>query len=144
MNRLKDWVLAAALAMTLAFPVLAGAQAARRQPPTEVRELVRSPLPAGDPVTDVSLADLHDFFKHPVKSFLRSRLDISTPYSPDEARDDIPITLDALEKWDVGDRMLALLRMRARVSFFPSRKAVRASGPSRGVPPFSDMCVASP
>ena len=28
MNRLKDWVLAAALAMTLAFPVLAGAQEA--------------------------------------------------------------------------------------------------------------------
>lgn len=91
---------------TFDVSALAGAQAARRQPPTEVRELVRSPLPAGDPVTDISLADLHDFFKHPVKAFLRSRLDISTPYSPDEARDDIPITLDALEKWDVGDRLV--------------------------------------
>ena len=55
---------------------------------------------------DVSLADLVSFFTHPVRSFLRQRLDVSTPLTPDELSDAIPIELDNLEVWGVGDRLL--------------------------------------
>jgi exodeoxyribonuclease V gamma subunit len=57
-------------------------------------------------VREVTLADLHDFFAHPVRSFLRQRLRVTTPYDVDETKDAIPITLDGLEKWDVGDRLV--------------------------------------
>ncbi len=84
---------------------LAGARAARAPQPAP-RALVPGPLPAGEVVEEVSLSDLHDFFAHPVRSFLRHRLRITTPYDVDETKDAIPITLDGLEKWDVGDRLV--------------------------------------
>jgi exodeoxyribonuclease V gamma subunit len=89
---------------TFDVTALEGAEAARR-PRTPVRVLVPDALPPAEVGTDVSLADLHDFFRHPVKAFFRSRLAVSTPYTADEVRDDIPITLDALETWGVGDRL---------------------------------------
>ncbi len=55
---------------------------------------------------DVSLADLKAFLTHPVRAFLRGRLDVSTPFEPDELSDAIPVGLDALEVWQVGDRLL--------------------------------------
>jgi exodeoxyribonuclease V gamma subunit len=84
---------------------LAGARAAwgpRHDPPP----LLPGPLPAR-PLDDVSLADLKAFFAHPVRSFLRSRLDVSTPFEPDELADAIPVSLNSLEAWQVGDRVLA-------------------------------------
>ncbi|WP_426243052.1 exodeoxyribonuclease V subunit gamma [Nocardioides sp. LHG3406-4] len=84
---------------------LAGAEAARGTR-IEVRELVPEPLSAADTSPDVSLADLHDFFRHPVKAFFRSRLRVSTPYDADEAKNAIPIELDNLEQWAVGDRLV--------------------------------------
>ena len=84
---------------------LAGAQAARGDRAV-VRELVPTALPAADPpATEVSLADLQDFFRHPVQGFLRRRLRITKPYDADEIKDAIPITLDALEQWAVGDHL---------------------------------------
>ncbi|WP_185994386.1 exodeoxyribonuclease V subunit gamma [Nocardioides campestrisoli] len=85
---------------------LAGALAARA-PETVVRELVPEPLrPPSEPATEVSLAELHDFLRHPVKAFFVHRLRITTPYEADEVKDAIPITLDALEQWDVGNRLV--------------------------------------
>ncbi len=84
---------------------LAGARAARAPHPAP-RALVPEPLEAPAVVEEVSLTDLHDFFAHPVRSFLRHRLRITTPYDVDETKDAIPITLDGLEKWDVGDRLV--------------------------------------
>ena len=55
---------------------------------------------------DVSLADLKAFFSHPVRSFLRGRLDVGIPREADEVGDAIPVDLDALEQWGVGDRLL--------------------------------------
>ncbi|PUA82917.1 exodeoxyribonuclease V subunit gamma [Nocardioides currus] len=84
---------------------LAGASAARTDR-TVVRELVPAPLPAiVPPATEVELADLQDFFRHPVQGFLRRRLRITKPYDADEVKDAIPITLDALEQWAVGDHL---------------------------------------
>lgn len=58
------------------------------------------------PLSDVSLADLKRFLTHPVREFLRHRLDVSTPLEADEVLDAIPIDLNALELWGVGDRLL--------------------------------------
>lgn len=59
------------------------------------------PLPSGD----VSLADLTLFFKDPVKGFFRA-LDYTLPADVDGVDDAIPVDIDALEEWTVGDRML--------------------------------------
>ncbi len=66
---------------------------------------VNGPLPA--PATaDVSLADLVGFFKDPVKGFFRA-LDYTLPTDVDGVDDSIPVDINALEEWTVGDRMLA-------------------------------------
>jgi exodeoxyribonuclease V gamma subunit len=54
----------------------------------------------------VSLQDLKAFLVHPVRAFLRERLDVSTPFAPDDLADAIPVTLDNLEKWQIGDHLL--------------------------------------
>ncbi len=41
-----------------------------------------------------------------MRSFLRQRLDVSTPLEPDEVGDAIPVSLDSLETWAVGDHLL--------------------------------------
>ena len=84
---------------------LAGAEAARSER-SVVGPLVPAPLPARE-VADVALADLQSFFTHPVRAFLRSRLDVSAPLEAEETHDAVPIDLDGLEKWAVGDRLLA-------------------------------------
>lgn len=55
---------------------------------------------------DVSLADLKAFLGHPVRAFVRDRLDVATPFAPDDLADAIPVSLDSLEKWQIGDRLL--------------------------------------
>lgn len=83
---------------------LAGARAAAgvRVPPPP---LLDAPLPPSVD-DDVSLADLKAFLLHPVRSFLRQRLDVATPWEPDEIGDAIPIDLTALDKWQIGDHLL--------------------------------------
>ncbi|MBE7324079.1 exodeoxyribonuclease V subunit gamma [Nocardioides sp. Y6] len=90
---------------------LAGACAART-PHLAVRELVPTPLPpppgpaVGEEETTVSLEDLHEFFRHPAKAFLRRRLQVTTPSEGEEGDDAVPLTLDALQQWGVGDRLI--------------------------------------
>ena len=86
---------------------LGGARSAwsvRHEPPP----LLTGPLPPAPERMrdDVSLQDLKAFLVHPVRSFLRERLDVSTPFEPDELADAIPVTLDNLEKWQIGDHLL--------------------------------------
>lgn len=83
---------------------LAGARAAA-SPRTPVPPFLTGPLTPA-PVEDVSLADLKAFFSHPVRAFLRGRLDIAVPREAEEVADAIPVDLDALELWGVGDRIL--------------------------------------
>ena len=56
-------------------------------------------------ITDVSLADLVGFFKDPVKGFFRA-LDYTLPSDVEGVEDSIPVEIDALQEWSVGDRML--------------------------------------
>ncbi len=71
----------------------------REQPP-----FICGPLPpvAAD---DVVLADLVAFFKDPVKGFFRA-LDFTLPWDVDGVEDAMPVDINALEEWTVGDRML--------------------------------------
>ncbi|KRA38861.1 MULTISPECIES: exodeoxyribonuclease V subunit gamma [unclassified Nocardioides] len=62
-------------------------------------------LPA-QPPADVSLADLRAFLHHPARYFLRRRLEVATPFEPDQVADAIPVTLNGLEVWQIGDRLL--------------------------------------
>ena len=58
------------------------------------------------PPDDVVLADLVAFFKDPVKGFFRA-LDYTLPWDVDGVEDAMPVDINALEEWTVGDRMLA-------------------------------------
>ena len=67
-------------------------------------KFISGPLPAL-PADDVILADLVGFFKDPVKGFFRA-LEFTLPRDVDGVQDAMPVDIDALEEWTVGDRML--------------------------------------
>jgi exodeoxyribonuclease V gamma subunit len=64
-----------------------------------------APLP---PVASdlVELDQLVRFVQHPVKAFLRQRLDMALTDVEEEPSDALPIELTALEQWSVGQRLL--------------------------------------
>ena len=66
--------------------------------------LIGQPLPPLPP-DDVALDDLIGFFKDPVKGFFRA-LDYTLPWDVDAVEDAMPVEIDALQEWKVGDRML--------------------------------------
>lgn len=89
--------------------------AAALQGARALREFHADPLPrpallseplAPAPPTDVTLDDLTSFLENPARTFLRSRLQIGVTYETEEVEDGLPIQLDPLEKWAVGDRVL--------------------------------------
>jgi exodeoxyribonuclease V gamma subunit len=88
---------------------LAGAVAAtgpRHAPPP----FLSGPLPAL-PRVDVELEELTTFLRHPVRGFLRGRLDLALPYDEQPVSDGLPVEIDQLAQWGVGDRVLTdLLR----------------------------------
>jgi exodeoxyribonuclease V gamma subunit len=65
---------------------------------------ISGPLPP-PPADDVGLEDLVAFFKDPVKGFFRA-LDYTLPWDVDGVEDAMPVDINALEEWTVGDRML--------------------------------------
>jgi exodeoxyribonuclease V gamma subunit len=88
---------------------LAGARATTR-PRTPRPPLLPDPLPFAPPAEDgsrdVSLADLRAFLTHPVRGFLRQRLDVSVPAEHEEVDDALPVEVDPLAAYAVGDRVL--------------------------------------
>ena len=72
---------------------------------SEPAGLVPERLPAR-PSDEVDLADLLRFVKNPVGTFVRDRLGILLPEEPEERVDGIPLDLDGLTKWKIGDRIL--------------------------------------
>ncbi len=64
------------------------------------------PLPPA-PGDLVELDGLERFVQHPVRAFLRQRLGISVADYSTDVGDALPVELDALERWGVGDRLLA-------------------------------------
>lgn len=82
---------------------LAGARAAAaaRVAPELVRDVRLEPR-AGD----IELADLTAFLARPVQQFLRQRLEIALLDESEAESDAIPVELDSLQQWAVGDRVL--------------------------------------
>ena len=75
---------------------------ARRAPPAP---FLAEPLaPAHSAV--VGLDDLVTFLEHPVKEFLRQRVGLSLFAGDDDPADALPVDLDGLAKWSIGDRLL--------------------------------------
>ena len=84
---------------------LQGAQALggeRRPPPA----FLAGPLP---PATSpfVELGSLERFVQHPVRAFLRQRLGVNLADYSRDVGDALPVELDGLARWGVGDRLLA-------------------------------------
>ena len=81
---------------------LAGARRAGRprQPPP--------PRPVLPPCTGpIALADLVAFVENPVRAHLRQRLRITLPGEDDQVEDALSASLDALQEWAVGERLLS-------------------------------------
>ena len=84
---------------------LRGAQTAA-EPRHEPRPFLDGPLPAA-PLPDVRLDDLVGFVKAPVRHLLGpARLDIALPRDAERVSDEIPLSVDALQQWAIGDRLL--------------------------------------
>jgi exodeoxyribonuclease V gamma subunit len=54
----------------------------------------------------IDLGDLVRFLEHPVKAFLRERLDVVLPSRHEEVSDRLPLQAEGLEQWAIGDRLL--------------------------------------
>ncbi|MGH3966708.1 MAG: exodeoxyribonuclease V subunit gamma, partial [Mycobacterium sp.] len=83
--------------------VLRAARAATGQR-AEQPKFIGKPLPPPQ-ADDVVLADLVGVFNDPVKGFFRA-LDYTLPWDVDGVEDAMPVDINALEEWTVGDRML--------------------------------------
>jgi exodeoxyribonuclease V gamma subunit len=88
-----------------------GAAALAGRPPETVRgPLLDQPVPAvagPDPV--VGLDDLRRFLRRPVETFFVERLGLRLPRVDEDGVDDLPVRLDPLESYQVGDQLLACL-----------------------------------
>jgi exodeoxyribonuclease V gamma subunit len=98
----------------------------------EPRPFLTAPLPGGrdrDP-GPLELDDLVRFVEHPARAFLRQRLGIRVGDWEDEVSDGLPVELNALEQWGVGQRMLDALMGGAE-----GRAAIRAEIARGKLPP---------
>ena len=78
--------------------------------------VLRRPAPAfltgplgAQPLRDVELAHLHRLLQHPARGFLRQRLGAASAWAEDEPDDALPVSLDSLQQWAVGERVLRQL-----------------------------------
>jgi exodeoxyribonuclease V gamma subunit len=83
---------------------LAGARAAVQER-TPLPPFLPAPLPP--PEGDVALRDLIAVLVHPVNGLLTRRLGVHVPDAQETVADALQADLDPLQKWEVGDRMLA-------------------------------------
>lgn len=65
-------------------------------------------LPAR-PGADLTLEDLLAFFANPTRGFLRDRLGVAIPRTHEQVPDAIPIELDGLAQWQIGQRLVQQL-----------------------------------
>src|SRR5581483_12161011 len=80
-------------------PVTLGGARALLSPRSDRPEFLAGPLPSAASGT-YELEDLIRFVGHPVRSFLRRRLQVSVSDNALEIADALPVELDNLERWD--------------------------------------------
>ncbi|MBW9207547.1 exodeoxyribonuclease V subunit gamma [Mumia sp. zg.B17] len=109
---------------------LAGAEALRafRADPPAKKDFLDQPLPI-QPVSAVTVDELVAFLQNPAREFLRHRLDVTVPRQVDEANDALPIALDGLEQWDIGERVLHEVLDGLALEDALDREVVRGSFP---------------
>jgi exodeoxyribonuclease V gamma subunit len=73
---------------------------------TSPEPFLTGPLPP-PPVENVELADLLRLLQHPARGFLRQRLGVASTMQEEEPGDELPVELDNLELWAVGERVLS-------------------------------------
>jgi exodeoxyribonuclease V gamma subunit len=90
-----------------------------REPRAGRRPLLEAPLPpaGGAPgqvhggvgafASTVDLDDLVATLEHPARAFVRGRLGVSLPRDVEDLEDRLPLALDPLDAWAIGDRLLA-------------------------------------
>ncbi|MGH3568756.1 MAG: exodeoxyribonuclease V subunit gamma [Pseudonocardia sp.] len=83
---------------------LAGAVAAAapKRPPAPFLGIALPPPPD----RAVELADLRAFVRHPVRAFLRQRVGVSLVTGEEDAADSLPVELDGLGSWSIGEQLL--------------------------------------
>jgi exodeoxyribonuclease V gamma subunit len=86
-------------------PAALGGARAMVAPRRPAPPFLEQPLPAAPP-GDLELETLRSFYEHPARGFLRQRLGVTLPRREEEASDRLPIQLDSLERWQIGQRML--------------------------------------
>jgi exodeoxyribonuclease V gamma subunit len=101
---------------------------ARSEPPTDPRPFLPRPLARLDDQV-VQLDSLVRFVESPVTTFLRERLGWRRRRDGDDVKDSLPVELDGLEAWGVGDHLLE-----ARLGGATPEQA-RAAERARGVLP---------
>jgi exodeoxyribonuclease V gamma subunit len=96
------------------------------------------PLPAA-PAAQVELDELIAFAERPVRAFFRQRLGVSTSDREDEIEDGLPVELDGLDRWRIGQRVLdgMLTGIESRVCF-DAERARGALPPGRLFKPVAD------
>ncbi|MCW3047084.1 MAG: recC [Solirubrobacterales bacterium] len=98
-------------------------------PRAEPGPFLAAPLPARETKL-VEVEDLVRFAQHPVRAFLRQRLGISVGDYFEEVEDDLPVDLDGLAKWAVGQRLVE-----ARLAGVEGRTAILAEIARGSLPP---------
>jgi exodeoxyribonuclease V gamma subunit len=109
----------------LSYAAAVAAAAPRVEPPP-LFERVLPPRPAGD----VDLADLRRLLTHPARGFLRQRLGVAETRGEDEPADGLPVELDNLEQWAVGERVL-----HERLHGLPVAACIELEGRRGALPP---------
>jgi exodeoxyribonuclease V gamma subunit len=107
-SELKEGALPATFGRTFSFDqaALRGARAAAKPRSDPPDRFDLTGLPTWPAEETVGLDDLVRFFNHPVKALLRSRAGLYVLGGDEQVADDIPITLDHLDIWGIGDRLL--------------------------------------
>ncbi len=72
---------------------------------SEAEPFLAAPLPEVRAQV-IELDDLVRFVEHPVRAFLRGRLGLNIGSFDSELADQLPVELDGLSKWSVGNRLL--------------------------------------
>jgi exodeoxyribonuclease V gamma subunit len=72
---------------------------------SEAPRFLAAPLPPAE-ASRLTLEALVAFAERPVRAFMRQRLGITGAGYDDEVRDALPVELDGLERWQIGQRLL--------------------------------------
>jgi len=103
-RNMQPGALGSAAAFTFDRTALAAARAAVEPAPDAPRLFLPEPLSRATD-TDIGLDDLLRFFADPVRAFFRE-FEVAVPFEEAAVENSIPMEIDALQKWAVGNRML--------------------------------------